>query len=143
WICRPAILGAMSMNCAAPSRCRASPLIAWMAPGTSIAACALSLLAVTVISSRDAAPAAGCVAAGGASAATAGPPVSSAATPVVAADNNRASARDTDTCACINPSLVRAARLRALQYDLSYEISNLGLKHQGLKHRAARARDHS
>src|SRR5882762_1078899 len=74
WTDRPGIWPAMSMNAEEPARCSASPLIAWIDAGTSRTLWALSLLAVTTISSIGAdSPAV--------SAATAGAPVSTAVTP--------------------------------------------------------------
>src|SRR6266404_1824333 len=78
WTDRPGIWPAMSMNADEPARCSDSPLIAWIDAGTSRTLCALSLLAVTTISSIGAdSPAV--------SAATAGAPVSMAVTPALTA----------------------------------------------------------
>src|SRR6266403_821290 len=51
WTDRPGIWPAMSMNADEPARCSESPLIAWIDTGISRTFCALSLLAVTTISS--------------------------------------------------------------------------------------------
>src|SRR5216683_4851748 len=78
WTDRPGIWPAMSMNAEEPARCSQSPLIAWMEAGTSRTLWALSLLAVTTISSIGAdSPAV--------SAATAGAPASRAVMPALTA----------------------------------------------------------
>src|SRR5882724_3093351 len=78
WTDRPGIWPAMSMNADEPARCSESPLIAWIDTGISRTLCALSLLAVTTISSIGAdSPAV--------SAAMAGAPVNMAIIPALTA----------------------------------------------------------
>src|SRR6266851_4737132 len=74
----PRIWPAMSMNAEEPARCSESPLIAWIDTGISRTFCALSLLAVTTISSSGADSLE-------VSAATAGAPVSMAVMPALTA----------------------------------------------------------
>src|SRR6267154_4046736 len=78
WTDRPGIWPAMSMNAEEPARCSESPLIAWIDTGISRTFCALSLLAVTTISSIGADSLE-------VSAAAAGAPVSMAVMPALAA----------------------------------------------------------
>src|SRR5260370_16585639 len=78
WTDRPGIWPAMSMNADEPARCSASPLIAWIDAGTSRTLWALSLLAVTTISSIGADSLA-------VSAATVGAPASMTVMPVLTA----------------------------------------------------------